>query len=216
LPLPRRRRGRRRPLDRIPPAPEHPFPAAVEDARSTYLWAAANGDELGIDPARIGVGGDSAGGNLAAVVSVFARDQGAQRPAMALLIYPVVDCTCELPSRRLFAEGFLLTKVDMDMFETEYLPNGADASDPRACLLSIPDLSGFPPTYVATAGFDPLRDEGEAFARRLRAAGVQVALRRHPSLIHGFANQTAISRTSRGAMREAAGALRMALAAPPS
>jgi acetyl esterase len=193
-------------------APEHPFPAAVEDAWAGFAWAAANAAEIGADPARIAVGGDSAGGNLAAVVSLLARAGGGPMPAMQLLFYPPTDAAADLPSRRLFAEGFLLTKDDMDTFEAHYLPPGTDKADPRASILLAPDLSGLPPAYVATAGFDPLRDEAEAYALRMREAGVQVALRRHPGLIHSFANETAISRSSRGAMLEAAGALRMGLA----
>ncbi|HEX4669522.1 MAG TPA: alpha/beta hydrolase [Solirubrobacterales bacterium] len=194
-------------------APEHPFPAAVEDAWAGFAWAATNAAELGIDPARIAVGGDSAGGNLAAVVSLLARAGGGAMPAMQLLIYPPTDSAGDLPSRRLFAEGFLLTKGDMDAFERAYLPPGSDPTDPRVSILLAPDLTGLPPAYVATAGFDPLRDEAEAYALRMREAGVKVALRRHPGLIHSFVNQTAISRTARGAMLEAAGALRMGLAA---
>jgi acetyl esterase len=196
-------------------APEHPFPAAVEDSWTAFSWALENAAALGVDPARIAVGGDSAGGNLAAVVSLLARGAGGAMPAMQLLIYPVTDAAATLPSRKLFAEGFLLTKEDSDLFEVHYLPPGSDAHDPRVSILEIEDLSGLPPAYVATAGFDPLRDEGEAYALRMRAAGVQVALRRHPGLIHGFANDTAISRTARGAMLEAAGALRMGLASRP-
>jgi acetyl esterase len=194
-------------------APENPFPAAVEDAFSAFAWAAGEGAErLAADPVRIAVGGDSAGGNLAAVVSILARDEGGALPAMQLLIYPVTDSAGEFPSRTLFADGFMLTTVDREMFETNYLPAGTDAADPRASVLATPDLSGLPPAYLTTAGFDPLRDEGEAFGLRLREAGVQVAMRRHPGLIHGFANQTAVCRSARGAMREAAGALRMGLA----
>jgi acetyl esterase len=193
-------------------APEHPFPAAVEDAWAGFAWVASNAPELGIDPDRIGIAGDSAGANLAAVVCLLARAGAGAMPAMQLLIYPPTDAAADLPSRRLFAEGFLLTKDDMDTFQRHYLPPGTDAADPRASILLAPDLSGLPPAYVATAGFDPLRDEGEAYALRMREAGVQVALRRHSDLIHSFANQTAISRTARGAMLEAAGALRMGLA----
>jgi acetyl esterase len=193
-------------------APEHPFPAAVEDSWAAFVWAEANAATLGVDPARIGVCGDSAGGNLAAVVSLLAKAGGGPMPAMQLLFYPVTDSVGDMPSRELFAEGFLLTKGDMESFEGHYLPPGSDASDPRVSILQAPDLSGLPPAYVATAGFDPLRDEGEAYALRMREAGVQVALRRHPGLIHSFAHETAISRTSRGAMLEAAGALRMGLA----
>ena len=194
-------------------APEHPFPAPVEDAWAAFSWAAANAASLGADPARIAVAGDSAGGNLSAVVSLLAREGGGATPAMQLLIYPVTDSAETPRSRQLFADGFFLTKSDMELFEAAYLPPGIDKDDPRISILKAPDLRNLPPAYVTTAGFDPLRDEGEAYALRMRDAGVRVALRRHPGLIHSFANQTAISPTSRLAMREAAGALRMGLAA---
>ncbi len=193
-------------------APEHPFPAAVEDAWAGFAWAEANAAQLNVDPARIAVGGDSAGGNMAAVVSLLAKAAGGPMPAMQLLIYPPTDSAGDLPSRNLFRDGFLLTKNDMDNFERHYLPPGIDKTDPRVSVLLAPDLSGLPPAYLASAGFDPLRDEGEAYGLRMREAGVQVALRRHPGLIHGFANLTAVSRSSRGAMLEIAGALRMGLA----
>ncbi len=193
-------------------APEHPFPAAVEDAHAAFVWAAEQAAELGADPARIAVGGDSAGGNLAAVTSVLARDAGGPQPAMQLLIYPATDAADIYPSRQLFAEGFLLTKADMDWFERLYLPEPGSAADPRVSVLRTEDLSGLPPAYVVTAGFDPLRDEGEAYAERMREAGVPVALRCHPKLVHSFANLTAVSRTARAAMLEVAGALRMGLA----
>jgi acetyl esterase len=193
-------------------APEHPFPAAVEDAWAAFAWTAANAAVLGADPGRIAVGGDSAGGNLAAVTSLLARAGGGAMPAMQLLLYPAVDQVGGQRSRELFAEGFILTKEEIDWFEAQYLPDGAEEDDPRVSVLRAPDLTGLPPAYVATAGFDPLRDEGEAYALRMREAGVRVALRRHPGLIHSFANQTAVSRTARGAMLEAAGALRMGLA----
>ena len=193
-------------------APEHPFPAAVEDAWAAFAWTAANAAALGADPGRIAIGGDSAGGNLAAVTSLLARAGGGAMPAMQLLLYPAVDQVGGQRSRELFADGFILTKAEIDWFEAQYLPDGAEEGDPRVSVLRAPDLTGLPPAYVATAGFDPLRDEGEAYALRMREAGVQVALRRHPGLIHSFANQTAISRTAREAMLEAAGALRMGLA----
>ena len=193
-------------------APEHPFPAAVEDAWAGFAWAVANAAALGANPARIAIAGDSAGGNLAAVVCLLARAGGGVMPAMQLLLYPPTDATAKLPSRQMFAEGFLLTKGDVEAFERHYLPPGSDHTDPRVSVLLVPDLTGLPPAYVATAGFDPLRDEGEAYALRMREAGVRVALRRHPGLVHRFANQTAISRTARAAMLEAAGALQMGLA----
>jgi acetyl esterase len=192
--------------------PEHPFPAAAEDAEAAYGWTVANAERLGADPARIAIGGDSAGANLAAAVCLIARDAGVLPPAMQLLIYPVTDAAGEAASRRTFGEGFLLTHNDMDWFEECYLPENSDRSDPRVSVLRAPDLSGLPAAYIATAGFDPLRDEGEAFAARLREAGVPVALRRHPGLVHTFANLTAICPSARAAMLEAAGALRMGLA----
>ncbi len=192
-------------------APEHPFPAAAEDAGAAYAWASANAGRLGADPARIAVGGDSAGGNLAAVAALHARDKGLTPPAMQLLIYPVTAADEELPSRRTFGDGFLLTRPDMDFFEGNYLPAGSDRSDPRVSVLHA-DLRGLPPAYLAIAGFDPLRDEGIAFARRLEEGGVPVSLRLHPGLVHTFANLTAICPTARQAMLEAVGALRMGLA----
>jgi acetyl esterase/lipase len=193
-------------------APEHPFPAAVEDAFAAFRWAAAENARLGADRDRIAVAGDSAGGNLAAAVSLLARDGDGPSPAMQALIYPVTDAVGGQPSRDLFADGFLLTKADMDWFERHYLPQGVERADPRVSLLRAADLSGLPPAYVTTAGFDPLRDEGEAYATRMREAGARVALRRHPGLIHGFANMTAVSRVARCAMLELCGAIRMGLA----
>jgi acetyl esterase len=192
-------------------APEHPFPAAVEDALAAYRWAAVDNTRLGVDPRRIAVAGDSAGGNLAAALCLLARDDGGPSPAMQALIYPVADAGGGQRSRDEFAKGFLLAKADMDWFEHHYLPPGSDRADPRVSPLRAADLSGLPPAYVATAGFDPLRDEGEAYAARMREAGVRVALRRHPGLIHGFANMTAVSDTAHAAMLEFAGALRMGL-----
>ncbi|MFN8215351.1 MAG: alpha/beta hydrolase [Solirubrobacterales bacterium] len=193
-------------------APEHPFPAPIEDAWAAYAWAVENAATLGADPARIAVGGDSAGGNMAAVVCRRARDEGAPAPAMQLLIYPVTDSAEDPRSRLLFADGFLLTKGDMDHFEGFYVGPGTEADHPDISILKAPDLSGLAPAYVATAGFDPLRDEGEAYAIRMREEGTRTALRRYPGLIHGFANEAEISRSSRAAMFEIAGALRMGLA----
>jgi len=189
-------------------APEHPFPAAVDDALAAFRWAAVDNVRLGVDPGRIAVAGDSAGGNLAAAVSLLARDGDGPAPAMQALIYPVTDAVGGQRSRDEFAEGFLLTKADMDWFERHYLPPGADHADPRVSILRAVDLSGLPPAYVTTAGFDPLRDEGESYAARMRDAGVQVTLRRHSGLIHGFANMTAVSDAARAAMLELTAAIR--------
>ena len=193
-------------------APEHPFPAAVEDAVAAFRWAARHAAELGADPARIAVGGDSAGGNLAAGVCLLTRDAGGPQPAMQLLLYPATDAIGGQASRDALRRGLPAHPADMELVRGP-LParRHRSTTDPLASVLRAPDLSGLPPAYVATAGFDPLRDEGEAYAARMREAGVQVALRRHPGLIHSFANMTAICRTARAAMLEVAGALRMGL-----
>jgi acetyl esterase len=193
-------------------APEHRFPAAVDDALAAFRFGVEHASDLGADPAAVAIGGDSAGGNLAAVVSQLAVSDGGPVPAFTLNIYPVTDLSAKRESYRLFGEGFLLTEVQMDWYRTNYLPDEAAALDPRASPLLADDLSGLPPTYIATAGFDPLRDEGEEYALRLREAGVAVALRRHPGLIHGFLNAVGSTRFGRAAMQEAAGALRMGVA----
>jgi acetyl esterase len=190
-------------------APEHKFPAAVEDSVAAFRWAHENASDLGADQGAIAVGGDSAGGNLTAVVGQLTGVDGGPVPAFLLIIYPATDFSEKRRSVQLFREGFLLTESDMDWYTAHYLSDSDAALDPRASPLLAEDLSGTPPAYVVTAGFDPLRDEGEAYALRLREAGVPVALRRHRGLIHGFANMTGVGRTGRGAMLEAAGALRV-------
>jgi acetyl esterase/lipase len=189
-------------------APEHPFPAAVEDAVAAYVHVVENAADLGAVPDAIAVGGDSAGGNLALVVSQLAIAGGLPVPAFCLAIYPVTDLSAKRDSYRLFREGYLLTEESMDWFRAHYLPNDDAALDPRASPLLAEDLSGMPPTYVATAGFDPLRDEGEEYAERLRAAGVPVTLRRHSNIIHGFVNGVGTTHFGRAATAEAAVALK--------
>jgi acetyl esterase len=190
-------------------APEHRFPAAVEDARAALRWAYANASQLGADPSRIGVGGDSAGGNLAAVVSQLAARDGGPAPVLQLLIYPVTDFTSRRRSRDLFGEGFLLTNAEMDWFETNYLGAAkAQASDPRASPLLAENLSGLAPAFVVTAAFDPLRDEGEEYANALRDAGTSATLRRFPGFIHAFIGAAGVSRTCRDALVEIAGVTR--------
>ncbi len=175
--------------------------------RFTGRWRTRAGSAA--DPGRIGVGGDSAGGNLAAVVSQLAARDGGPAPAIQLLIYPVTDVTTRRRSRELFAEGFLLSDPEMNWFEDNYL--GAErtqASDPRASPLLAEDLSGLAPAFVVTAAFDPLRDEGEAYVKALQAAGTRATLRRFPGFIHGFINAAGVSRTARDALVEIAGATR--------
>ncbi|GAA0562046.1 alpha/beta hydrolase [Actinomadura livida] len=191
-------------------APEHRYPAAAEDARTAYEYAVKNAAELGADPQAIAVGGDSAGGNLASVVSLFAD----RRPDFALLFYPATDLSARRRSRELFAEGFYLTDADMTWFSDHYCPPER-RTEPMASPLLAEDLAGFPPTYLVTAGFDPLRDEGEEFAGRLADAGVPVALRRQEDLIHGFANMWPLGGRFQEALSEAAGALRTGLYAGP-
>jgi acetyl esterase len=190
-------------------APEHPFPAAVEDARAALRWTVAHAAGLGADPHRVGVGGDSAGGNLAAVVSQLAARDGGPAPVLQLLIYPATDFTRRRRSRELFGEGFLLTNPEMDWFETNYLGAArAHARDPRASPLLADDLSGLAPAYIVTAAFDPLRDEGEEYAAALNRAGTPVTLRRFPGFIHAFIAGAGVSRNARDALVEIAGATR--------
>jgi acetyl esterase len=170
-------------------APEHPAPAAIDDAYAAFRWACEHVGDLGAIPGKVAVGGDSAGGNLAAVVSQLARDGEGQIPLLQWLIYPRTDFTARTRSLSLFADGFLLTKRDMDWFESNYLhDSGIEPTDPRLSPLLAEDLSGLPPALIATAGFDPLRDEGERYAAALRDAGTPVDLRSMRSLTHGFAN----------------------------
>jgi acetyl esterase len=170
-------------------APEHKAPAGSEDAFAAYRWALDHAGELGADPARVAVGGDSAGGNLSALVSQRARNEGARLPALQLLLYPVTNYSGQTRSQTLFAEGYYLTKRDMDWFRENYLEGAdVDAADPRVSPLLADDLSGLPPALVLTAGFDPLRDEGNQYAEAMRAAGVTVDLREFRSLVHAFAN----------------------------
>ena len=192
-------------------APEHPFPAPLEDALAAYRWGVAHAGDLGAEPGRVAVAGDSAGGNLAAVVAGLAAGDDPP-PAMQALIYPVCDASRKHPSRRLFAEGYYLTDREMDWYEANYLADGDDPADPRVSPLCAEDLSGLPPAYLAVAGFDPLRDEGLAYAERLREAGVAVECRLHRGLVHGFANAVGVGRVSAAAMREAAQAVRAGLA----
>ncbi|MBK1785052.1 alpha/beta hydrolase [Prauserella cavernicola] len=192
-------------------APEHPFPAAQQDALTAFDHAHAKADELGADPDRIAVGGDSAGGNLSAVTAQVAVQRGGPAPAFQLLLYPGVDGTRRRRSRELFSNGFFLTDDQMTWFLDHYAPEGVDRADPRLSPLLTEDLTGLPPAYIATAGFDPLRDEGEAYAARLAEAGVPVALSRQADLIHGYANFLGVGTRFREATAEAAGALRMGL-----
>jgi acetyl esterase len=195
-------------------APEHPFPAGVEDGRAALKWAHANAKSLGADPKRVGVGGDSAGANLSAVVAQLATIDGGPAPSVQLLVYPAVCRHTAWPSLDLFADGFFLTRASIDWFHHKYsghLPHGG-RPDARIHPLHGDDLRNLPPALVVTAGFDPLRDEGEAYATKLRGAGNDVTVRRFEGLVHGFFNMVGISPVCRDAVVEIAGATRMLFA----
>jgi acetyl esterase len=190
-------------------APEHKFPAGLEDCYAATRWAAANAERLGIDKHRISVGGDSAGGNLATVVAMRCRDAGAPTLASQLLIYPVTDLSSfDNGSYRESGEGYFLTRAAMQWFAGHYLPAADGSSHPEVSPLLAPDLAGLPPALVITAEFDPLRDEGEAYAERLRQAGVPVTLTRYPGMIHGFVSMRGVLTEGRKAIEEAVRFLR--------
>lgn len=191
-------------------APEHRFPAAVEDAVAATAWVSAHAAELGADPSRLAVAGDSAGGNLAAVVARRARDAGGPSVAFQLLVYPATDMTRALPSHVENGAGYLLDTPAMTWFLGHYL-DPADYRDPDASPLFAEDLSGLPPALVVTAEFDPLRDEGEAYAERMRQAGVPATTARYDGMIHGFYGLDALFEQSRAATAQTVAALRAAL-----
>jgi len=189
-------------------APEHPFPAAVDDCFAATKWVAANAATLGIDAKRLAVGGDSAGGNLAAVVAQLARSGGPEI-AFQLLIYPVAQLGApDTPSMRENAKGYFLEKEGMDWFTRLYAPDKDSRHDPRLSPLQAKDLSGLPPAYVITAGFDPLRDEGRDYAEALDKAGVPITYVNYPGMVHGFFSMRSLIPKAREAVAAAAAALR--------
>lgn len=170
-------------------APEHPAPAAVDDSCAAYTWVTEHAEDFGVPADRIAVGGDSAGGGLAAVVAQWARNSPVPAPALQMLLYPVTDLGAQTRSRTLFADGFILTGHDMAVFRDRYLArSGLAVTDPRVSPLLAEDAAGLAPALVVTAGFDPLRDEGDLYAAALQRAGVPVDLRRMGSMVHGFMN----------------------------
>lgn len=192
-------------------APEHRFPAAPDDCLAATRWAAGNAAELGADPARLVVAGDSAGGNLAAVTALRLRDEGGPPLRGQLLIYPVADYhTPPTPSYLANANGYLLTRAMMIWFWGHYLNHAGEADDPHAAPLRAPDLAGLPRALVITAEFDPLRDEGERYAERLQAAGVPAVLSRYDGMVHGFLLFADLFEESRRAIHEAITWLRQA------
>jgi acetyl esterase len=197
-------------------APEHPFPAAVEDALAAFRWAHAEAERLGVDPDRIAVVGDSAGANLATVVCQLAAADGGPAPAFQALIYPLIDYSTKRRSYELFGDGFYLTNAEMDWYREHYLVSHADRDDPRVSPILAGDLSALPPALVVTAGFDPLRDEGEAYAERLREAGVRTTAWRESDLIHGFINAAGIGGRPGEATARIAAEIRGRLSTAPS
>ncbi len=190
-------------------APEHTFPAAPDDCLAATRWAGEHAAELGADPARLAVAGDSAGGNLAAVTALRIRDEGGPALRGQLLIYPVAGYhTPPTPSYLANANGYLLTRAMMIWFWGHYLNHAGEADDPRAAPLAAPDLAGLPPALVITAEFDPLRDEGERYAARLQAAGVPAVLARYDGMVHGFLLFADLFEESRRAVHEAISWLR--------
>jgi acetyl esterase len=192
-------------------APEHRFPAAVEDSSAAATWVSEHAADLDADAGRLAVAGDSAGGNLSAVVSLRARAAGGPPIAFQLLVYPATDLTRSEPSHKENAEGYLLTTELMDWFMAHYFGDRTDLRHPDASPLFVEDLSGLPPALVITAEFDPLRDEGEAYASRLREAGVDARVSRYDGMIHGFFGMDAVFDSARKAMDEAVTALQEAL-----
>ncbi len=191
-------------------APEHPAPAALEDALAALTWSVENAELLGANAANVAVGGDSAGGNLAAALCIRVRDEFGPDIDFQLLVYPVIDCTLSHASIDENAEGYFLTKDTMVWFIGHYLGD-IDAKDPSVSPLHAPTLAGLPPALVITAEFDPLRDEGEAYAAALREAGVEVEAVRYEGQIHGFMGMAALIDDGKHALDLAGAAVRTAL-----
>lgn len=192
-------------------APEHKFPAAVIDSDAAFRYVIEHAAALGIDAHHVAVGGDSAGGNLAAVVSLHAKAAGGIQPKAQVLLYPALAGAEVTESKKLFANGYLLTAGAMKFFSDHYLRSAVDLRNPDAAPSLAADLSGLPNAYILTAEFDPLRDEGEAYAAQLHQAKVPVTLRRWDGMIHGFLQLTGIAPAARGAIAELASWLRTAL-----
>lgn len=192
-------------------APEHKFPVAVDDCYEATKWVFEHPSEFNIDSASIAVGGDSAGGNLSAVVSYLSSKRGIPKVAFQLLLYPGTHFSFDTDSHRENAEGYFLTKGSMIYFRDHYLDKPEDVQNPLASPLLIDDLSGLPPATIITAEYDPLRDEGEAYANRLKEAGVPVTLTRYDGMIHGFVSMADQLDKGKKALQQAGESLRIAL-----
>ncbi|HYL58187.1 MAG TPA: alpha/beta hydrolase [Candidatus Acidoferrales bacterium] len=194
-------------------APEHVFPAAPEDCYAATKWVVENAASIGGDPSRVAVGGDSAGGNLATVVALMARDRGGPALCYQVLFYPVTDCALDTPSQKEFAsDGYVLSRADMEWFWNNYLDAGADKNNPYACPLRAKSLAGLPPAMILTASHDPLRDEGERYAERLITAGVKVICTRYEGVTHGFISFADAVDKGKAGQSQATDALRGAFA----
>jgi acetyl esterase len=193
-------------------APEHKYPAATEDAFAAAGWVQRHAAALGIDGQRIAVGGDSAGGNLAAAVALMARDRDQPPPCLQVLLYPIIDYDLATASYRQYADGYLLTRAAMQWFWTHYQSSENDAKQPYAAPMQAKDLTGLAPALVLTAEFDVLRDEGEAYAERLTAAGVSTERTRYNGMIHGFVPRLNLFDSARTALAQIVGALKRAFA----
>jgi len=193
-------------------APETKFPGPAEDCWSATVWAVENAASINSDPTRLAVGGDSAGGNLAAAMCLMAADRGGPEIALQLLVYPVTDVNFSTVSYDENADGYSLTKAGMEWYWQHYLSSAEDASNPYAAPLQAKSLAGQPPALVITGEYDPLRDEGEAYAKRLQEAGVEATSTRYDGVIHGFFNMGAVVDKGQQAVDEASAALRKAFA----
>ncbi len=192
--------------------PEHKFPAAVEDCWAAAKWVSKNAATFSGDASRIAVGGDSAGGNLSAVIAQLAKDDEDLSLVFQMLIYPAVDAGTDYPSRSEYAEGYFLTKESMDWFLGNYVNDESDFSNPKMSPMLTEDLSGLPDALVITAGFDPLQDEGKAYAEKLVAAGVATEYTHYESMIHGFVSMSGVTEGGKKGMAQCAAALRTAFA----
>jgi acetyl esterase len=193
-------------------APEHQFPAAVEDSYAATVWIAQHAKDLGLDPERIAIGGDSAGGNLSAIVCQRARNSAGPKLALQVLLCPVLDMSTETQSWRAYGSGYFLDKSTVDWTLSLYRPSGFDPDDPRISPLRATDFRGVPPTHIHTAEFDPLCDEGKAYADRLERDGVPVRYTCHAGMIHNFYGMPGVIPTGRTAMTAVGSAIQQALA----
>lgn len=194
--------------------PEHRFPAAIDDCRAAWQWLARESEGLGVDPTRIAVGGDSAGGNLAAVLALELRDTALPKPCLQVLIYPATDATADAPRDPAIDEGYFLDRAQMQWFIDNYVASPGDVSHWRFSPIRADSLTGAAPAYVITCGYDVLGLQGAAYADRLRASGVPVTHAHYPGALHGYFNMAGALKSARAGVEATAAFLREALAEP--